>query len=136
MGNEVEKFDPATLMQGVKDRIKATFISLIPDEQWEQMVQSEINKYFKTEQTGYRSDNYRSDFTNTVYSVLQEETKKKITEVLSTPEFTVMYTGPDNQLTVSDVIKAEIIKKAPEIFASVLEGAIGNVIQQLKNRGY
>lgn len=37
MENQVEKFDPSTLMQGVKDRIKATFTSLIPDEQWEQM---------------------------------------------------------------------------------------------------
>ena len=41
---QVEKFDPSTLMQGVKDRIKATFVSLIPDAQWEQMVK---NFYFR-----------------------------------------------------------------------------------------
>lgn len=29
--NAVEKFDPSTLMEGVRDRIKATFISMIPD---------------------------------------------------------------------------------------------------------
>ena len=29
MSNEIEKFDPATLMQGVKDRVKATFVSVI-----------------------------------------------------------------------------------------------------------
>lgn len=42
MGNEVEKFDPAKMMEGVKDRIKATFVSLIPDDMWEQMVEREI----------------------------------------------------------------------------------------------
>lgn len=32
---EIQKFDPSTLMEGVKERIKATFVSLIPDDQWE-----------------------------------------------------------------------------------------------------
>ena len=33
MDNQVEKFDPSKLMDGVKDIIKATFVSLIPDGQ-------------------------------------------------------------------------------------------------------
>lgn len=39
---QIEKFDPSKLMDGVKDRIKATFVSLIPDEMWSQMVEKEI----------------------------------------------------------------------------------------------
>jgi len=50
MSNEVQKFDPSTLMQGVKDRIKATFVSLVPDDQWDQMVQKEIDAFFNVEQ--------------------------------------------------------------------------------------
>lgn len=42
MANDIEKFDPSKLMEGVKDRIKATFVSLIPDEAWEQMLEKEI----------------------------------------------------------------------------------------------
>ena len=42
MDNQVEKFDPSRLMEGVKDRIKSTFVSLIPDDQWEKMVEKEI----------------------------------------------------------------------------------------------
>lgn len=41
-GNEIEKFDPSKLMDGVKDRIKSTFVSLIPDEMWDAMVEKEI----------------------------------------------------------------------------------------------
>ena len=42
MANDIEKFDPSKLMDGVKDRIKATFVSLIPDEMWNAMVEKEI----------------------------------------------------------------------------------------------
>jgi len=42
-----EKFDPSKLMDGVRDRIKATFVSLIPDDQWEVMVKKEIDAFFE-----------------------------------------------------------------------------------------
>lgn len=42
MENGIEKFDPSKLMDGVKDRIKATFVSLIPDEMWNAMAEKEI----------------------------------------------------------------------------------------------
>lgn len=51
MPEEIQKFDPSTLMQGVKDRIKATFVSLIPDEQWDAMVQKEIDSFFDPNST-------------------------------------------------------------------------------------
>ena len=49
----VEKFNPATLMQGVRDRIKATFVSLIPDNEWDIMVEKEVNEFFKLKEVGY-----------------------------------------------------------------------------------
>ena len=42
MENQIEKFDPSKLMDGVKDRIKATFVSLIPDNAWSDMVEKEL----------------------------------------------------------------------------------------------
>ena len=42
MEDQVEKFDPSKLMEGVKDRIKATFVSLIPDDAWNNMVEKEL----------------------------------------------------------------------------------------------
>ena len=39
---EIEKFDPAKLMDGVRDRIKATFVGMIPDQIWDKMVEREI----------------------------------------------------------------------------------------------
>ena len=42
MENQIEKFDPSKLMDGVRDRIKATFVSLIPDDAWNSMVEKEL----------------------------------------------------------------------------------------------
>lgn len=42
MEDQVEKFDPSKLMEGVKDRIKATFVSLIPDDAWNNMIEKEL----------------------------------------------------------------------------------------------
>ena len=46
MENQIEKFDPSKLMDGVKDRIKATFVSLIPDDAWNSMVEKELYVFF------------------------------------------------------------------------------------------
>lgn len=48
MEQSVEKFDPSKLMDGVRDRVKATFVSLIPDDQWEKLVEKEVNAFFET----------------------------------------------------------------------------------------
>ena len=42
MENQIEKFDPSKLMDGVRDRIRATFVSLIPDDAWNSMVEKEL----------------------------------------------------------------------------------------------
>lgn len=59
--NYIEKFDPSKLMEGVKDRIKSTFVSLIPDNLWETMVEREIyifttGKIIHHHETDYSKD--------------------------------------------------------------------------------
>lgn len=42
-------FNQNDLMQNVKDRIKATFVGLIPDSEWEALVTKEVEAFMKTE---------------------------------------------------------------------------------------
>ena len=128
-----QKFDPSQLMQGVKDRIKATFVSLIPDEQWSQMVDTEVKSYFAKNSEGYRNE-FRSKFTETVYDVLREETKAKVKDIINHPDFAIHWEG--NNQKVSVAMKQLIIDKIPEIMASAMENMVGSAIQNLKNRGY
>jgi len=129
MAQEIQKFDPATLMQGVKDRIKATFVSLIPDEQWEVMVKSEIDRFFKVKRDYNSSDN-TSDFSQVVNSVLRKEAEDKIQEILKSPDFQINWNG--NEYTLPEYIRGEVVKHAHEIFASAISGAISNAIQTMR----
>jgi hypothetical protein len=132
--SEVQKFDPSTLMQGVKDRIKATFVSLIPDDQWDQMVKKEVDDFFKSIDTSYNSKNYRSAFGDVVRGELEKYVKEKISETLKHPDFDTLWTN--NGYNVSEDIKTRLINAAPQIFAATIENAMSTVIMNLKNRGY
>jgi hypothetical protein len=137
MVQEIEKFDPSTLMQGVKDRIKATFMSLIPDDKWGEMVDAEIKKFFELKDglNEYHSRNSKtSHFTDVVFQVLTDECKKRCTEILNHPDFVTNWSG--NKETVSETLKKRLVDNMPEIMASMMENMMANAIQQLKNRGY
>ena len=75
----IEKFDPSKLMDGVKDRIKSTFVSLIPDGAWEAMVEKEIYIFttgrieLKSEMARDENHNYIKDENgNYVYKYWEE----------------------------------------------------------------
>lgn len=73
----VEKFDPSQLMQGVKDRIKATFVSLVPDDQWEKMVEREIKAFFEEPQTIVLAETERRN-TNSYHSTKMNQLQVQI----------------------------------------------------------
>jgi hypothetical protein len=43
---ELEKFEPQKLIQTVKERIINTFAGLIPESEWEALVQKEVDAFF------------------------------------------------------------------------------------------
>lgn len=132
---EVEKFNPQDLMQGVKDKIKATFVSLIPDDQWEQMVETEVNKFFKVRQDSYISNNnhdkYHSDFGDLVKQILNEETKEKVREILQGDKYKSDW---KDGRTVASKHLDQLIKKAmPDMFMTIMTNTVSNTIQQMQN---
>ena len=78
-GTMIENFDPSKLMDGIKDRIKSTFVSLIPDDAWEKMVEKEIYVFttgrieLKSEMARDENHNYIKDENgNYVYKYWEE----------------------------------------------------------------
>lgn len=138
MANEVEKFDPSQLMEGVKTRIRATFVSLIPDDAWENMVKTEIDSWFKRTD-GYNSyhtqDLKPSHFTRVVYDVLTKEATEKIKEILNSPDFYINNTGL-GRATVSEQLQQRIIEKAPDIFMALIQSSIAAAIETMRQKNY
>jgi len=123
----IEKFDPSTLMDGVKDRVKATFVALIPDEAWDQMVKKEIDDWMRIRERGYNSREHISDFALVVQNEMKKraiETVKKIIE-----EFEVYNWDDQGRKVVHENIQKMILEHAD----GILLGIVGSMIQQTVN---
>jgi len=73
---DVVKFNPQQLTQKLKDKIKDTFIELIPDEEWNKLVESEVNEFFNqsTKLGIAERDRYKEgSWTSTRYSQLESD---------------------------------------------------------------
>ena len=131
METEVKKFDANEAMKSVKEKIKDSFVSLIPDEQWNEMVKKELDEYFKERHEGSNYRNYASMFTKDVHSIISDEVKVKVKEYLSTNFNNVWY---NNGIPVCNEKVEEIISKNA---GKILADMIGGTVQMaLSNAGY
>lgn len=120
MENNIQKFDANQAMENVREKIKDTFVSLIPDQQWKEMVEKEVNSYFKETEERYDTRNYSSRFTKDVHSCLKEEVEKRTKEYLQT-EFS--NTWWDNGVPkCNEKVKEIIINNSGEILAQMIGG--------------
>lgn len=122
--NAIEKFDPSKLMDGVKERIKATFVSLIPDEMWEQMLEKEIYVFttgrieLKSEMARDENHNYIKDENgNYVYKYWEE--KKPYTFMPIKDQWGHL-TGEDDISPLQKMIREELRNKFREDLVSYL----------------
>jgi hypothetical protein len=130
---EIKDFDPNDALKAVKERIKDSFVSIIPDDQWEDMVKKEVSNYFsETTTTSYGNNNTRiSAFKSDVHSILSEETKSRVKAYLL--ENFQQAWEVNGQPKCNQVVEDIITKNAGKILTDM----IGNNIQMaLQSAGY
>lgn len=153
---QVEKFDPSKLMDGVKDRIKATFVSLIPDEQWEQMVNAESKKFFEPQRILENSYNNTwktipSEFEQLVTKLMKEKAEIYIKELLNDPKYAITNIWQYNNNTqlseskiqlsehLDNMIKEKMPDMLEQMFKNMISSSFYNLFSQMQNtnlRGY
>lgn len=147
----LEKFDPSKLMEGVKDRIKSTFVSLIPDDKWEEMVDKEIKSFFEdkvsleiTKEQERRSDSFwekdsffitkteQSPFQALVWRHCVEQTQVLLRKKFTTEYFEENYT-PDTK-EMKEGLKEVLVEIGPTLISKYLSDLSNSAIQsQLVN---
>lgn len=128
MEKEVKKFDANDAMLSVKERIKDAFVSLIPDEQWNEMVQKEIHKYFELKEQRYDNRSHVSDFTIAVHAELAIEVKSRVKTYLQENFNNVWY---ENGVPVCNAKVEEMItKNAGKILSDMIGGSISMALNQ------
>lgn len=129
-----KEFNTNDALNSIKDRIKDVYVSLIPEEQWNEMVKKEVHNYFeRTNETPYGNNNQVrvSCFAKDVQSVLSEETKKRTKEYL-TENFQYLWTE-NGTPKCNQLVEDMIIKNGGKILADM----IGSHFQQaLISAGY
>ena len=134
MSTEVAKFDPSTYVDKVRDKIKQSLIDVIPDDQWNTMLKTEISSFFehRTERDrwGGNETTIKSEFHRLVKVVLEEETKKRIREMLAGDEWSGYWDGTKQQ--AGEEIARIARENGAAILAKWLEAAIGQVISGIR----
>lgn len=139
MENQVQKFDPSTLMQGVRDRIKSEFVSLIPDEQWSEMIKKECENFFQEKEAGYGNRIYASDFQILVRDELRKEVQNRLATYLKSPEFNTTYDTYGKPIA-SQKVKELMIDNAgiilQNMFGGMFQTMLSEFSMQLQHRQY
>ena len=110
-----------TLNERIADRIGKELVDFIPKEQWQCMVDSEVQK-FKRE-TGPKI----------IRDLLQEEYKKYLKSEIELLTATTEWNELTQQYTSSKLTEL-IAASGGEIFAAVLQPAMSQVMQDLRGR--
>lgn len=128
MSNEVTKFDATEALKSVKERIKDAFVSLIPDEQWDEMVKKEVDTYFQVKDEGYGERGRSSSFTREVHACLQDEVRARVKEYLQENFNSTWY---ENGIPICDSKVEEMItKNAGKILSDMIGGSIQMALNQ------
>lgn len=128
MSNEVTKFDATEALKSVKEKIKDSFVSLIPDEQWNEMVKKEVDTYFQVKDEGYGERGRSSNFTREVHTCLQEEVRVRVKEYLQ-ENFNNVWN--ENGVPVCNAkIEEMITKNAGKILSDMIGGSIQMALNQ------
>ena len=138
---EVKPFNANDVMQSVKDKIKASFVGLIPDEQWEAMVKKEIDEFINPQKNNnsWNNNYYPSGFSKIAKELLDNYAREKISEMLRKDEVLNNALGDDGKLRKEYM---ELIANSiPNLFVNLLTNSMvdiaNNTYRNLQNsRGY
>lgn len=126
---------PVSLSDLVRDRIQKDFVSLIPEENWKELVEGTIKIFTQKKDRGHRgNDNFRqtSDLEELILADLTERTKVIIKAELSKSEYQSMWDGMGQQVA-SEVVQQLCEKHGQRIFTHMIGTMVSNVMQSMRH---
>lgn len=121
--------DVKSLNDIVRDKVKETFVNLIPEDQWNELVKKCTDDFVKKE----------------LESVIKEELKKKMREKVSEELSSVVYASrwENGRQIPSQLIEMITKTLVPDIVTALMSGIVNEAVMQTannlrnnNNRGY
>lgn len=140
MPEEIQKFDPSTLADRLKDRIRNSIADLIPDEQWNEMMKRELHRFFNDTTTTSRGGYYNetkaipSTFAQVFNEVMVDTTRKQLVEYLNRPEYQPVWNAMGNGTNVpGDAIRKLIAENAPALVEALFAKTFQDIMSSIRN---
>jgi hypothetical protein len=126
---------PATINELVRDRIQKDFVSLIPVENWTQLVNGVVQQFTTKKKRGqYQEERYTSDLEELILADIAARAKELIKAELNKSEYQSMWDGMGQQVASATV--QEICEKyGHTIFNKVIANMVSNVMLNLQKYG-
>lgn len=129
--SNIDKFNPQSLADTVKDRLKATFISLIPEEQWDQLVSNEIEVFFEKKEDAYSTNRTSSTkFQQLIQKELENYSIERLKEYFASDQFRVAY-DEKGEPVMSEAINKLIAENSGQMLMNLFHNAIQQHFHQL-----
>jgi len=139
MSEEIVKFDPSTIMDQIKAKLKKTLVDVIPEEEWEKMIVSEYKTFFTDQEVkkeyGHGYDTKKSGLGGVVFEVMQSLAKEKIQAMMNDPKRRGDPWG-DPESMLDEHIKKMIVEAAPDILMSMVRRGVADALQTLRTQNY
>jgi hypothetical protein len=110
----------------IKQRIQIDFVSLIPDDVFQAMVDAEIKEFTTDVKTLYNNEVKPSPLRKMIQSIIEEKFRLQLKEELEKSEYVTQWNCHKNQNDPSVAVN-RIIRENMDL---IIQQAFGNVIQE------
>lgn len=131
MTDHIQKFDASTVRDAVTDRIKASFLELIPEEAWKGLVATEITAFTEDRRHPHSSQVIEAPLKKLIREELDRRFRARIKEELDKPEYALLYDAQGQQQP-GDAVKAIVEAMAPALVNALFAGVVDQAMWKLK----
>ena len=115
----------------IRDRIKASFVELIPEDAWKTLVQKEVAA-FQEDKRSYGGLTEPSPLRRLIQTAMTDLFKEAIKQELSKPEYSTNMKG-DLKLEPSQAVRDIVKGLLPEIVTEMTGSFVENVVTKLRS---
>ena len=135
MSDSIQKVTLENAAEQLKLKIRNAFVELLPEEQWKDMVETELKRFTETTTQPKYSGSFEKVEVPSQFSVICREVfgayiKEEVSKILQSPEWREQW-GSGQRGEISAEIKAWLTEHSKEIIQSTVQALAGQAAQQL-----
>src|SRR5271170_4626067 len=146
----IQKFDPAAVVEKLRERVRAMFADVISPEQLDEMIKREFTAWMtpkKADLDDWKRHRYvetPSGFQAIVHSVLEEETKAKLKDWLAnSPEWATFWSFNEGSSSEGaqtpalgarayDLAAEAMAKELPKVMSTIFKSFVASTVAEMR----